>query len=1486
MRALATLTLTMLLVVPPCVLGSVINVPGDYPTLIEAVQNANPAGGDTILVAEQTFTGSLTIDRPITIIGTGSGRTQVKGTNAPAILCNATGPIRLINILATGKTPSNNSQLEGYIGLQAIAGEIYLYSCRIVGGEGSSNNGVGKDGGVGLLAEDPAVTRLILIGSQVVGGKGGDYIDLFINRRGGNGANAVQIKNVDSIQIENGAVNGGNGRFGFNDNAGNGGNGIDIENCQNIAILGPNINAGSGAEEKNCDDYEGGEGGHGMRIFNSSNITVSSIDVTGGNGGKCNHATGGLGVWLNNVVGFTLNDATIAGGTGGTKFAEYFTPGGTGGHGMLLEDCANVNIGLTTLVQAIGGTGGFESVDGEAGAFGGSGLKTLRSTGISVGFGGFTGGEGGYDWDSTQFDGGNGIEALDYSQVTLSQYVISTGGPGNPPGSAFVVDETSTMSILGTASCSGTLYRDDDQSGARDPGEPGLSGWTIKITSAFSSGYAITDSGGHYSFGSLPGTDYELSLPGRPDWIQTDPPANGTHSFTLSTGQSLTGFDFGVFGLPPTPEPDLAVYLSGNAIRPGFGSLFTIIYENNGNTDLSPTIKLDLPGELIYDASYPPGTYDAGLHRVTWQPGLFPTGSTEWLYTGCSTPANVAVGTQVTASAVIEPVAGDATPGDNSDVVVKTVTGSSDPNRKRVTPEGFGPNGYVRLTDTLHYHIDFQNVGTDTAFNVVVRDNLDDDLDLNTIDNLTSSHPAAFAVEETDELVWTFQNILLPDSNVNETGSHGFVEFDILPKATLPVGRKITNDGDIYFDFNLPVKTNIVTSTIADTLGEIDVSPTSIDFETVLVGSTDSIAFTIKNLEWYALLEIDSLYINGVHPELYVLSGPSVPMSIDPLSQADYILYFTPTSTGVKTAAIRISSNDRNESMVVVNLTGKGGTAPAWEPMDTLAFGEDSGLQLDLDTLVSDEADPDSLLILSVVSDPELNAELDSTSHVLTLSAHPDFYGTANLTLQATDGDGFTSDLPVLVIVESVNDAPVFSPLPDIAFDEDQGAQLLLNNYVTDPDHDSTQWAFSVTVSYPASSPTAKEETVAQAIPAADKGTFTKTDQPKMTRTVTRVGIEGGSVVIRVGDDDLVIVLDSLTHVATFSSTTDSSGTFEVVFTVTDDSGATDIDTIIVTVNPVEDPPIVLNPIADQPLIEDQASAFIADLNQVFHDGDGDPLTFQASVVIPSLQTTKSRDEGTIQKRSAPPVESVSITVWIDSLGHLYAEPLPDAFGIDSVLLTATSGSDSAFHGFNVVVHPINDPPVRVGQIADTTFDENSISNLVLVTEIFFDVDGEILQYVALADTGLTFQITADSLWITPVPEYFGIAAVILTATDDSGASAKDTFAVTIDEVVGINDGISLLPKVFKLHQNYPNPFNPTTVIKYDLPEGGQVSVQIFNVLGQKVHTLINEYRAAGYHSVQWNGLNEIGRPVSSGIYIYRIEAGSNTRNLKMMLLR
>ena len=129
--------------------------------------------------------------------------------------------------------------------------------------------------------------------------------------------------------------------------------------------------------------------------------------------------------------------------------------------------------------------------------------------------------------------------------------------------------------------------------------------------------------------------------------------------------------------------------------------------------------------------------------------------------------------------------------------------------------------------------------------------------------------------------------------------------------------------------------------------------------------------------------------------------------------------------------------------------------------------------------------------------------------------------------------------------------------------------------------------------------------------------------------------------------------------------------------------------------------------------------------------------------------------------------------------------------------------------------------------------------------------------------------------------------ATTITAT--AAATASTTGGPVGDPrwgTAGIDDSKGILPEAITLDQNYPNPFNPSTEITYSLNSDSHVTLTVYNMVGQKVNVLENNIQTAGSHTVQWNGTDLSGRPVSSGVYLYTLESGNFTMTKKMILMR
>jgi len=136
-----------------------------------------------------------------------------------------------------------------------------------------------------------------------------------------------------------------------------------------------------------------------------------------------------------------------------------------------------------------------------------------------------------------------------------------------------------------------------------------------------------------------------------------------------------------------------------------------------------------------------------------------------------------------------------------------------------------------------------------------------------------------------------------------------------------------------------------------------------------------------------------------------------------------------------------------------------------------------------------------------------------------------------------------------------------------------------------------------------------------------------------------------------------------------------------------------------------------------------------------------------------------------------------------------------------------------------------------------------------------------------------------------PIPEDLTYAnSTFLTGADDGGPLGDRNWYP--DFVSAVDDNEPLSPAAFTLSQNYPNPFNPVTKIKYNLVNATDVKLTIYDLLGHEVKTLVNNRQSAGSYTIQWNGTNNAGNKVASGMYFYQLETPEFNNTNKMMLLK
>ena len=322
----------------------------------------------------------------------------------------------------------------------------------------------------------------------------------------------------------------------------------------------------------------------------------------------------------------------------------------------------------------------------------------------------------------------------------------------------------------------------------------------------------VLTSNGNFSFNADTGTFKTEVLPPGNFGLT---PASTTSTFSNYFNKDSFSF---ALTLPAFSVKDLMVQVIPlTPARPGFPFSFRIAYANMG-TDTIQNVILKLgKGYWLNISSTNPNFTSTIADSVYWNLGTVnPFEGFKYINGSAIVSANAFIGSNIQLLASIIYPQTDAMPQNNYDTALVRVTSAYDPNDKQETHAGSITPAQVQSAKPLRYTVRLQNTGTDTAFNAVVKDTLDSFVNPSTVQMLASSHSYTMTIENGNIITWAFDNINLPDSNHNELLSHGFVSYIVQPNQSLIAGQQIHNTASIYFDYNLPVKTNDALTIVQD----------------------------------------------------------------------------------------------------------------------------------------------------------------------------------------------------------------------------------------------------------------------------------------------------------------------------------------------------------------------------------------------------------------------------------------------------------------------------------------------------------------------------------------------------------------------------------------------------------------------------------------------------------------------------------------------
>jgi uncharacterized repeat protein (TIGR01451 family) len=425
----------------------------------------------------------------------------------------------------------------------------------------------------------------------------------------------------------------------------------------------------------------------------------------------------------------------------------------------------------------------------------------------------------------------NGVRLLDLAPGTYDLHATW------PPAQC-VQDLQFTIPDLGTdcGTLSGTSWYDVNEDCIRDAGEVGIS---YSVLAVEPGGYlALTRNDGSFSL-DLPDGNYTLT--------QTNPtllPICPVQPVPFIVGSAPVNIEL---ANGSSTELDLRTWLISGRARPGFNhTLFAQIRNTTPQVSGPVSASLSYDAAMTYLDATPAPTSVVG-NVLTWEWPAF----TSFEYANVSVQFNIPVstllGTVFSSTFSATNTLPETDNANNTTTLEVTVTGSYDPNDKTAQTSSQASEDlyFINSDEYIDYTIRFQNTGTDTAFTVVITDTLSADYDMSSFEPGICSHPCIVDFKADRVVEWTFNDILLPDSNVNEAASHGLTSFRIkLNEPVLP-GTEIENIANIYFDFNEPVITepsvlvaefSTGVTTLAPDAMRISPNPANHGFHVVLPG--------------------------------------------------------------------------------------------------------------------------------------------------------------------------------------------------------------------------------------------------------------------------------------------------------------------------------------------------------------------------------------------------------------------------------------------------------------------------------------------------------------------------------------------------------------------------------------------------------------------------------------------------------------------------
>ncbi|HEY0091433.1 MAG TPA: T9SS type A sorting domain-containing protein [Flavobacterium sp.] len=497
---------------------------------------------------------------------------------------------------------------------------------------------------------------------------------------------------------------------------------------------------------------------------------------------------------------------------------------------------------------------------------------------------------------------GNNINACSYVGENIEYPIVDNVQPGefylmmvinlyNTPGYIRVTEMPASTAEIDCRGIRMNAFLDVNTNGVKDVGEQnfplGQFSYVLNDDTVVRNGFSAI---GEYNiYDVVPTNSYDISFTIDPDYAAnyslatssfadvTIPPAGGMAEYTFPVSIVQSYFDATIVLIPTGPPV------------PGFSYTYKLMYTNLGNETIPAGSVTFVRDPLLSDivSISQPGTVPTSTGFSYDYVDLLPFEEREIMITvTVPTLPTVTLGEELTSSATIFPIVGDAMPLNNTYANSEKIVGSFDPNDKMESRGSQILFSDFTADDYLYYTIRFENTGSAPAININVTDTLDSSLDASSLRMVSASHD--YILDRIgNEVSWKFDNVLLPFTDADPVGSHGYITFKIKPNAGYDIGTIVPNTAFIYFDFNPAIVTNTFTSEFVAQLATAEFNSSNIsvwpnpanNLVMISMGDTDQLSdATLFDLVGKPVLRSETvvngsmqLDVSGISSGIYLL---------------------------------------------------------------------------------------------------------------------------------------------------------------------------------------------------------------------------------------------------------------------------------------------------------------------------------------------------------------------------------------------------------------------------------------------------------------------------------------------------------------------------------------------------------------------------------------------------------------------------------------